>query len=142
VWQQKFTTLLHPFAITQTQFALLASLRWFAENHHPTSQADLVIHTKIDKMTVPKALRKLEKKGLVVRQLSPTDSRAKNVACTAKGTTVIRKAVVAIETADDAFFSGLTPHHLEIYKTLTKSLISANEQKTAQPSVAGRSYRP
>jgi MarR family transcriptional regulator for hemolysin len=126
LWQRKLSGVLGEFRITQTQYAIMASLRWFEEKKEPTTQAHLVVHTKIDKMTVSKAIRNLEKDGLVSREQSSSDSRATNVRLTVQGRKVIQKAIVAIENADDEFFSGLTKKQLETYKSLTTSVIANN----------------
>jgi MarR family transcriptional regulator for hemolysin len=126
LWQRKLSEVLGEFRITQTQYAILASLRWFEEKKEPTTQAHLVEHAKIDKMTVSKAIRNLEKDGLVAREQSSLDSRATNVRFTAQGRKVIQKAIVASENADDEFFSGLAKKQLETYKSLTKSVIANN----------------
>jgi len=127
LWQGKLAEVLSPFGITQTQYAILASLRWFEEQKEPTTQAHLVEHTKIDKMTLSKAIRRLEEDDLVVRKPSATDSRAVNVHFTAHGKSVILKAIVAIENADDRFFSGLSEKQLEDYKRLTSTVIQGND---------------
>lgn len=126
LWQKKLAEVLGEFGITQTQFAILASLRWFQQQEEPTTQAHIVEHAKIDKMTLSKAIRKLEDGGLVSRTQSSTDSRAVNIEFTAQGKKVIQKAVVAIEEADDLFFSCLTGRQLETYKSLTVSVIADN----------------
>lgn len=126
LWQSKLSEVLSKFRITQTQYAILASLRWFEEQGEATTQAHVVEHAKIDKMTLSKAIRKLEEEGLVSRVPSSTDNRAVNVNFTAKGKKVIQQAVVAIEKADDDFFAGLTEQQLETYKSLTISVISSN----------------
>lgn len=126
LWQRRLSEVLNEFGITQTQYAILASLRWFEEQGEATTQAHVVEHAKIDKMTLSKAVRKLEEDALVFREQSSTDSRAINVRFTAKGKKVIQKAVVAIEKADDDFFSCLTERQLEVYKSLTISIISSN----------------
>ena len=77
-------------------------------------------------MTVAKATRKPEEDGLVAREQSSTDSRATNVRFTAQGKKIIQKAVVAIENADEEFFSCLTDKQLVIYKSLTSSVIINN----------------
>jgi MarR family transcriptional regulator, transcriptional regulator for hemolysin len=114
-------------AITQTQYAILASLRWFEEKREPPTQAHLVEHAKIDKMTLSKAIRKLEDAGLLARESSPEDSRAMHVRFTAKGRKLVQRAVAAIENADDEFFSALGPAQLADYKQLTKQLIAGND---------------
>lgn len=126
LWQMKLAGVLGEFGITQTQYAIIASLRWFEDHAEPTTQARLVTHTKIDKMTVSKAIRRLEDDGLVVREDSSTDSRATNVRFSARGKKLVQKAIVAIENADDEFFSCLGARQLETYKALTATLIEGN----------------
>lgn len=126
LWQAKLGKVLSGFGITQTQYAILASLRWFEEKNEPVTQSHLVEHTKIDKMTVSKAIRRLEGEGLVLRDRSATDSRATNVRFSAKGRKIIQKAIVAIEGADEDFFSCLNAKQLQAYKFLTSEVISGN----------------
>ncbi len=126
LWQQKLSATLGEFGITQTQYAILASLKWFEENDEPMTQAHLVEHSKIDKMTVSKSVRKLEEDGLVTRKPSDADSRAIDVEFTARGKKVTGKAIVAIENADDEFFSCFTKKELGLYKSLTLSVIANN----------------
>lgn len=99
---------------------------WFEQKKEPTTQAYLVEHTKIDKMTVSKAIRKLEEGGLVVREKSTSDCRATNVRFTGHGRKVIHKAIIAIENADEEFFSCFTKTQLETYKELTVLVITDN----------------
>lgn len=105
----------------------MASLKWFEEKGEPTTQTHLAEHTKIDKMTLSKAIRKLEDARIVSRVPSSSDSRATNVKFTAQGKKIVLAAILAIEKADDEFFSGLTAKQLETYKSLTISVISCND---------------
>jgi MarR family transcriptional regulator for hemolysin len=127
LWQKKLACVLGVYGITQTQYAIMASLKWFEEKCEPTTQTHLAEHTKIDKMTLSKAIRKLEETRLIRRTQSSSDNRATNVAFTAHGKKVIQAAVVAIENADDEFFSSLTEKQLDTYKSLTISIISGND---------------
>jgi DNA-binding MarR family transcriptional regulator len=126
LWQQKLAQVLEAHGITQTQYAILASLRWFEEQGEPPAQAHLAEHTRIDKMTLSKALRRLEAQGLVRRRPSREDSRAVEVAFTAKGRKLIPQAVVDIESADAEFFGRLDLRQLATYQALTAALISGN----------------
>ena len=128
LWQQKLTQVLDVHGITQTQYAILASLRWFEEQGEPPSQTHLAQHTRIDKMTLSKALRRLEDQGLVKRRPSRVDSRAMEVAFTAKGRKLIPKAVVDIESADAEFFGRLELRDLAAYQVLTAALIAGNSR--------------
>lgn len=124
LWQKKLAGVLAEFGITQTQYAILASLKWFEEHGESTSQMHIADHARIDKMTFSKAIRKLENDGLVLRSPSSRDSRAVNVEFSSQGRAVIQRAVAAIEQADDEFFSCLSESQLEAYKLLTISVIS------------------
>ncbi len=129
LWQAKLRQVLSEFGITQTQYAILASLKWFEERKEPTTQSHLVQHTKIDKMTISKAIRRLQKDGFVSRENSTTDNRAMDVRFTAKGSEVIHKAIVAIENADEDFFHCLSEKQLIGYKSLTLEVIASNSSQ-------------
>ena len=126
LWQNKLAKVLSGFGITQTQYAILASLKWFEENKEPITQAHLVEHAMIDKMTLSKAIRRLEEAGLVLREASLIDNRAINVRFTTRGRKLILKAIVAIENTDEAFFSCLNEEQLMAYKSLTSLVIANN----------------
>ncbi|HEY1990982.1 MAG TPA: MarR family transcriptional regulator [Gammaproteobacteria bacterium] len=126
LWQQRLAEALDAHGITQTQYAILASLRWFEEQGEPPTQARLADHTRIEKMTLSKALRRLEAERLVKRSASKHDHRAVEVAFTAKGRKLIPQAVVDIETADAEFFGRLGMHDLATYQVLTAALIDGN----------------
>ena len=126
LWQGKLARIFNEFSITQTQFAIMASLLWFEQQHEPPTQARLVEHAKIDKMTLSKAIRKLEEAGLVHREPSAIDTRSIQVRFTANGRKLIHQAIVAVERADDEFFSCLTEQQLASYKALTISIVAGN----------------
>jgi MarR family transcriptional regulator for hemolysin len=128
LWQQKLAEVLDGHGITQTQYAILASLRWFEEQGEPPTQAHLAEHTRIDKMTLSKALRRLEGQKLVKRTASRQDSRAMEVAFTARGRTLIPQAVRDIESADAEFFGRVGVEDLAAYQVLTAALITANSR--------------
>ena len=126
LWQARLGEVLQSLGITQTQYAILASLRWFEEQGEPPTQAHLVEHARIEKMTLSKAIRKLEEAGVLKRDPSPHDSRAVHVRFTAKGRKLVQQAVRAVEDADDAFFAALSPGQLAQYKAVARSLIAGN----------------
>ena len=125
-WQGKLAGVFGEFGITQTQYAILASLLWFEQRQVPPTQAGLVEHAKIDKMTLSKAIRKLEDSGLVRREPSTTDTRAIQVRFTVDGRNLICRAIIAVERADDEFFSCLTEQQLKSWKVLAMSIIAGN----------------
>ena len=123
LWQRRLALVFDSFGITQTQYAILASLRWFAEHHEPTTQALLAEHARLEPMTLSKAIRKLAEDGLVARVQSAEDSRAIVVRLTTKGVRLTQKAVVTIENADAEFFGALNDRQLAMYKGLLVTLI-------------------
>ena len=127
LWQGKLAGVFAELSITQTQYAILASIRWFEQEHEPPTQARLVEHAKIDKMTLSKAIRKLEESGLVCREPSSTDTRAIQVRFTAAGRKLIHLAVIAVESADNEFFSFFNGRQLESWKALTISIVAGNK---------------
>jgi DNA-binding MarR family transcriptional regulator len=124
LWQGRVAAALQPFGLTQTQYGILASLRWFEEEGRQPTQRHLVEHARIDKMTLSKALRRLEAAGLVTRHASPHDARATEVRLTTGGRRTIVKAVVAVEDADDAFFSGLDDRGLKTWLRLSHTVVA------------------
>jgi MarR family transcriptional regulator for hemolysin len=138
LWQRKLGVVFEAFGITQTHYAILASLRWFEEHREPTTQALLAKHARIEPMTLSKAFGRLEKNGLVVREQSALDSRAITVLLTAKGRKLTRKAIVAVENVDDEFFGRLSRPALTRYKSLVVALINGNDLLAgARHSVTG-----
>jgi len=120
LWKQRLEAVLSGFGITHTQHVIMASLLWL-EGGAGVTQARLAAHTKIDKMTLSKAIRKLEAAKLVSRCDSRTDGRAFYVGLSSAGKAVARKAVPAVEKADEEFFSGLPPaQRCALLKTLVQ----------------------
>jgi DNA-binding MarR family transcriptional regulator len=121
-WQGKHAAIFDELAITQTQYAILASLLWFEQQDMAPSQATLGEHARIDKMTLSKAIRKLEERVLVRREASVSDARALHVRFTAAGRKLVQRAIVAVEKADDEFFSCLSEEQLATWKRLAVAL--------------------
>ena len=67
VWQLLIAQALAPFDLSHAQFVLLAILMWSDEQQEPPNQGVLARRSKLDKMTVSKALKQLAAAGLVKR---------------------------------------------------------------------------
>lgn len=105
LWQREIKKRLDELDVTHSQYVLLASLLWLTGREGHVTQIDLASHSKIDPMTTSTVLRTLEKKGWVQRAEHPTDTRAKTVVLTPKGTDVVRRAIPIVEQTDREFFS-------------------------------------
>lgn len=128
LWQQQLGRVFENFGITQTQYALLASLRWFETQDQATTQTSLAAHARIEPMTLSKAIRRLEDDGLVARVASESDSRALVVRATTKGRRLTDRAVLAVEQADEEFFGRLNARALGAFKSTMIDLVALNAE--------------
>jgi DNA-binding MarR family transcriptional regulator len=127
LWQRGIKKTLGTIDITHPQFVLLASLLWLSEQKESVTQIDLSQHSKIDPMTTSSVIRILQKKGLIERQEHHTDTRAKSVSLTEKGTKITGQAVKLIEKFDSEFFSALGEKTNDFNKRLLTLLSAAQE---------------
>lgn len=125
LWQRGIKKALEVHDITHSQFVLLASIHWLSMQQGDVTQVLLSNHTKIDVMTTSTVLRTLQAKGMIVRREHATDTRAKTVALTDTGKTLIKKAVVTVEQFDAAFFTPLSNKTKEL-NTLLSTLLKGN----------------
>jgi len=105
--ERKLRELLASFDLTQTQFMLLAGLMVMTKRGDAVTQMDLADLFKFDKMLVSKVLRTLEKKGLIVREKHPVDSRAKSIVVTDNGLAAIDSVLKLVVKFDEEYFSVL-----------------------------------
>lgn len=107
VWQRQQRAALKPFGLTQAQFVLLATAAWFGASETLT-QARLSELSGVDVMTTSQVVRTLEAAGLLSRDEHPTDPRAKALLITKEGRAKVKKAIVAVEDVDAAFFAAVS----------------------------------
>jgi DNA-binding MarR family transcriptional regulator len=106
-WQRSIATALQPLELTHVQFVLLAVLWWFVTvRKEQPSQRALAEQAGTDPMMTSQVLRALERKGLVVRERDPNDSRARRLGLTASGRRLARRAIDVVEAVDAEFFSN------------------------------------
>jgi len=104
-WQKKVKKALSAYKITHTQFVILATIQWHQEKNINPTQAELSKLTGIDKMTLSKAVVKLEAMRLVIKILSSQDTRAVNLTLAKKAMTVLPKLIKEIEQIDSEIFA-------------------------------------
>ncbi|TPJ36680.1 winged helix-turn-helix transcriptional regulator [Mesorhizobium sp. B2-5-13] len=103
-WQRVMTAALAPLDLTHVQFVLLASAMWLGRNGEPPNQVQLAAQAGTEVKMTSDVVARLEVKGLIAREADPRDSRAKVIRVTAAGVAAAQQAIVAVETADAAFF--------------------------------------
>ncbi|PBB66914.1 MarR family transcriptional regulator [Mesorhizobium sp. WSM4312] len=103
-WQRVMTAALAPLDLTHVQFVLLASAMWLGRNGEPPNQVQLAAQAGTEVKMTSDVVARLEAKGLIAREADPRDSRAKVIRVTPAGAAAAQRAIVAVETADAAFF--------------------------------------
>lgn len=106
-WQRLIKKALDPYGIAHAQFVILAITMWFESKNHSVSQSLIIRQSKLDKMTVSKALKKLVAGGYVKRIEHKEDTRAKSVFLTKKGKELASKLIPIVEKIDEDFFNGI-----------------------------------
>ncbi|WP_294205036.1 MarR family transcriptional regulator [uncultured Chryseobacterium sp.] len=106
LWQRKIKKALEIYDLTHSQYVLMASIHWLELHEKEVTQIVLSSHTKIDPMTTSTVLRTLEKKQYIMRKEHVTDTRAKTIQLTKKGSDIVKQAVVTVENFDRDFFSA------------------------------------
>lgn len=106
-WQRKLRIALKAVDLTHVQFVLLAVLSWLSHRQNDVTQAQLAQHSYVDVMMASQVVRTLEEKGLINRLTHPSDTRAKSLRVTDKGSAIVAQAIGLVESADQSFFGGL-----------------------------------
>lgn len=123
LWQRQIASALRPHGLTQVQFVLLASTLWLSQSESSITQVRLAKHAKLDIMMTSQVLRTLERKGWLMRELHPTDSRAKIITLTEQGIEIARIAIPVVEQIDRDFFASQTLSQHEFNLALQQLII-------------------
>lgn len=107
-WQREANRALFEVGLTSTQFAILMALAWLSRASKNVTQKEIAETSKTDRMMVSKILRTLEKAGVISRIEHETDTRAKCVSFTKKGTEILQRAIAIKEKSNQKFFKSLS----------------------------------
>lgn len=127
LWQRRLKRVLDTLDLTHTQFVLLAALGWLEKNQSTITQADIATQSKTDRMMTSKVLRSLQAKAYLTRREHETDTRAKSIALTASGRTILQEALQLVEQTDVEFFSVLSEAEAGFLTSLLR-LMTENEK--------------
>lgn len=106
-WQLSMNRALRAMGLTLTQFSLMAGLYWLNKKGQQVTQQQLADFANTDKMMTSKVLTVLEKKQFIKKANDPSDSRAKLLTITDKGTKTLREAYVIVQKVDESFFKNV-----------------------------------
>lgn len=109
------------FGITRPEFVILYCLQ-----HMPGLVAqDIRRVTGQPKNSISRAVSDLLKKGYVQRSTDPEDKRAKPLALTELGSTVLERVVPVVKARQDAMRAALTDDELEQFDKLIRKIAFA-----------------
>jgi DNA-binding MarR family transcriptional regulator len=106
-WQTACDRVVAPMGLTQAQYSLLASLYGFTLSGARPSQRELADYTGLDPIFVSKLARALESRGLLRRDVHPSDSRAVQLTLTEDGVSAIVPAVAAVRELQEEITAPL-----------------------------------
>lgn len=112
MWQRLIKDVLEKSNITHPQFVIMALMLWSKENNMVITQAFIVQHSKLDKMTVSKSMKELILKRFMSRVECKKDTRFKNVFLTPSGEFLIKRLIPLVEKADNDFFKNVNQNEL------------------------------
>ena len=103
-YQREVDRALAPLDLTHLQFTTLAMAAWQGRSGEWATQSELVRFSDIQAMQISHMLKALEGKGMVARQRSASDARAKRIEVTAAGLTALRHALPVVIDVQRGFF--------------------------------------
>ncbi|MDR2950963.1 MAG: MarR family winged helix-turn-helix transcriptional regulator [Dysgonomonas sp.] len=113
-WQRGKHKLLDEFGLTGSQLELLGAIYQMSKREIEATQIILSQETDIDPMTTSTILRNLQKKGLISRRESTTDTRARIVEVTEAGTELFEKAIIKVKEGQNMLFENIDKESLKI----------------------------
>jgi DNA-binding MarR family transcriptional regulator len=126
--EEVFAALLGNDHVTLRQFAVLAAV----DAEAGLSQTDLVRVTGIDRSTLADMMTRLEKKGLITREKSKDDKRAKTVRLTGKGRARLSETSPHAIAADAAIIDALPRNKRRAFLGTLQTLVETIDAVAAE----------
>lgn len=117
------------FGLSRDEWRILAAL---AEQGQMQA-SDLVPHTSLDKMQVSRALGRMETAGLILREPSPEDARARIVKPTAQARRLYRKIVPMVEEREAYLLQALSASEREVLLRAMQTIRTRAMEQDAAP---------
>lgn len=115
--------------LTPVQYAALAT----TAAHPGLDQATLAGYIAYDRSTIGGVVDRLVQKGLVIRQTSDRDRRARQLRATEPGLRLIEEIEPAVKRAQDLMLSGLDSHERPQFMALLKKATDATNDFSRAP---------
>lgn len=117
LWRRAIEAILKPIGLTHPQFVVLATTAWLTRNGEKVNQVEIGKQAALDPNTTSQILRGLQAKGLIERSRQ-ADERSKHPMLTSSGAEILGRAMLAVESADTAFFAAVDVKKSKILRTL------------------------
>ena len=125
-WHGLIKNKLRTIDLTHPQFVVLTTLAALLRQQEWVSQTDIARFSDMDVMTISQIIRLLVKKGLIMREVHPKDSRANIILLTDTGLQKVNQALPLVEGIDQAFF-GKLENNTETLNQLLMELEAEND---------------
>jgi DNA-binding MarR family transcriptional regulator len=112
------------FNITPVQYGALSAL----STGPGLDQKALGMVVGLDRTTTAGVLKRLEERGLITRQQSPSDGRAKNAFLTTEGERITEVMYAAMLAAQERFIAPLSTGDSKSLLALLRILVEANNE--------------
>lgn len=117
------------FDLTPVQYAALSAI-----NTKPgLDQATLANHIAYDRVTIGGVVDRLVQKGMVRREISPTDRRARELFLTDDGSTVLTDIRPIVRAMQDLLLTGLKAGEREQFIALLRKAADAVNERSRAP---------
>ena len=113
-----YDTALEPFGINIAQYFLLRTIR----NKQPVSLTEVGLHAELDRSTVGRNVRVLERMGLVQTRRSETDQREAQVSLSSDGSALMRDAEPIWESCQHRFVRRLGRDKADVLSALLEAI--------------------
>lgn len=119
-----------PFSLTPVQFGALQAVR----NSPGIDQRTLAAHIGLDTSTTGGVIDRLEARGLLRRNPSPTDRRVRLLTPTDEGTALLDQAYPAMLRAQARILEPLPEPERQEFMRMLRVLVEANNELSRAPS--------
>lgn len=115
--------------LTSVQFAALMTL----DEHSGIDQQTLAGMIAYDRVTIGGVVDRLVQKGLVLRETSPTDRRARVLALTGDGARLMEAAAPLVERIQDEILGALSAAEQETFVALLSKMTTTGNELSRAP---------
>jgi len=116
--------------LTPVQYSALQTIA----NQPGIDQKTLAATIGYDTSTIAGVIDRLEARGLVARQVSPTDRRARQLSATEEGTATLSAVVPCMLQAQDRLLEPLTAPERKEFMRMMRVVIEANAELSTIPT--------